>query len=121
MGGGVFAREDINKNKRIIHCAGKTIRNRDSTKREKKHLIRGEIWCFRITHLFSRDACVTGNVSRFINHACKPNCYSDVIGKTICIIAGQNITAGEELTYNYYTEGLGEIGCRCRVGYTYKL
>ena len=44
---------------------------------------------------------VGGNVARFINHACKPNCYSQIIGKEIWIRAGKNIEPGEELTYDY--------------------
>lgn len=115
-GWGVFALESINKNKRIVNYAGEKIRNRDSTPREERYLARGEIWCFRINHLFSRDANVGGNVARFINHSCAPNCYSNIIGDTVWIIAGRNIRPGEELTYNYFTEGEGEIPCKCRPG-----
>ena len=115
-GRGVFALEPINKNKRIIDYAGEKVRNRDSTKREIRYLKRGEIWCFRLNRLYSRDAAVDGNMARFINHSCKPNCYSNIIGDTIWIIAGGNIKKGEELTYNYYTEGEGEIPCKCRPG-----
>ena len=77
---------------------------------------RGKIWCFRVNRRWSRDANVGGNDARFINHSCTPNCYSMIIGHTILICAGRNISAGEELTYNYYTEGEGEISCRCRPG-----
>ncbi len=52
-----------------------------------------------------RDASVGGNIARFINHACKPNCYSQVIGDVVWIRAGRNIAAGEELTYDYRTDG----------------
>ena len=112
----MFALESINKNKRIVDYAGEKVRNRDSTKREIRYLKHGEIWCFRLNRLYSRDAAVGGNVARFINHSCKPNCYSNIIGDTIWIIAGRNIKVGEELTYNYYTEGDGEIPCKCRPG-----
>ena len=120
-GWGVYAGEDINKNKRVIHYAGEKIRSRDSILREDKYLRRGEIWCFRINHLFTRDANVGGNVSRFINHACRPNCYSNVVGDTIWIIAARNIRCGEELTYHYHTEGFGNIPCRCRSDCGHKL
>ena len=63
-----------------------------------------------------RDASVGGNIARFINHACKPNCYSQVIGDVIWIRAGRNIAAGEELTYDYRTDGEATIRCRCRPG-----
>ena len=120
-GWGVFALEGINKNKWIIHYAGEKIRNKDSTQREAKYLARGEIWCFRVNQLYARDANVEGNVARFINHACKPNCYSNIIGDTIWIMAARNIKAGEELTYNYYTEGAGEIPCHCQPSCTHLL
>ena len=120
-GWGVYAGEDINKNKRVIHYAGEKIRSRDSILREDKYLRRGEIWCFRINRLFTRDANVGGNVSRFINHACRPNCYSNVVGDTIWIIAARNISCGEELTYHYHTEGFGNILCRCRSDCGHKL
>ena len=120
-GWGVYAGEDINKNKRVIHYAGEKIRSRDSILREDKYLRRGEIWCFRINYLFTRDANVGGNVSRFINHACRPNCYSNVVGDTIWIIAARNIRCGEELTYHYHTEGFGNILCRCRPDCGHKL
>ena len=63
-----------------------------------------------------RDATVGGNVARFINHACKPNCYSQIVGKDIWIRAGRNIEPGEELTYDYYTDGEQVIQCKCRPG-----
>ena len=115
-GWGVFALESINKNKRIIDYAGEKILNKDSQKREEKYLEKGQIWCFRVNRRWTRDAGVGGNIARFINHSCKPNCYSNIIDHTIWICAGRNIRRGEELTYNYYTEGEGEIPCRCSPG-----
>ena len=115
-GYGVFALEPINKNKRIIDYAGEKISVPESEKREERYLRTGHIWCFRVNRRWSRDARVGGNDARYINHSCTPNCYSTVIGHTVLICAGRNIQAGEELTYNYYTEGEAEIPCRCRPG-----
>ena len=113
-GRGIFALEPIHKNKRIIEYMGEKIPIQESEKREERYLSRGNIWCFRVNRRWSRDANVGGNDARFINHSCTPNCYSMIIGHTILICAGRNIAADEELTYNYYTEGEGEIPCRCR-------
>ncbi len=57
-------------------------------------------------------------MARFINHSCKPNCYSavDPKTKTIWIRAGKSIQPGDELTYDYNTEGDKTIQCRCRPG-----
>jgi uncharacterized protein len=115
-GWGVFALEPINKNTRIITYDGELIDHKESFKRETKYLERGEIWCFTVNRRWVRDATVGGNVARFINHACKPNCYSQIIGKDIWIRAGRNIEPGEELTYDYFTDGEQVIQCNCRPG-----
>ena len=60
------------------------------------------------------DAHVGGNVARYINHSCKPNCYSWVKDGVIWIRAARNIKPGEELSYDYNTTGNAEIPCRCR-------
>ena len=113
---GVFAVEDINKNKRILHCAGEKIRSRESTVRERTYLACGEIWCFRINHLYVRGGNVDGNLSRFMNHACVPNCDSNVIADAVWIIASRQIKAGEELTHHYHTDAFVEMPCRCQPG-----
>ena len=120
-GRGVFAGETINKNKRIIDYAGELIDNRQSEKREDKYLARGCIWVFRVNRNWSRDAAVGGNVARFINHSCTPNCYIQVVGKTIWVRAAKRIRKGEELTYDYNTEGDKVIPCQCRPGCKTKL
>jgi SET domain-containing protein len=120
-GWGVFALERINKNTRIIDYDGELIDHRESLKRETRYLKRGEIWCFTVNRRWVRDANVGGNVARFINHACRPNCYSQIVGQTIWIRAGRTIEPGEELTYDYYTDGEQVIPCRCRPGCTRKL
>lgn len=122
-GFGVFAGEPINKNKVIIDYAGELITNKVSDKREDTYLNQGCIWVFRINRNWSRDAHVGGNVARFINHACVPNCYStvDAKTKTIWIRAAKAIQPGDELTYDYHTEGDKTIQCRCRPGCKTKL
>ena len=112
-GFGVFAAEPINKNRRIIDYAGELIRNSDSEAREERYLTEGCIWIFRVDHTWSRDAAVGGNIARFINHSCRPNCWFEVVGKTIWIRASKSIRKGEELTYDYATDGEQTIPCRC--------
>ena len=120
-GWGVFLLEDINKNKRIVTYDGEKITAKESADREDRYLRRGEIWCFRLSRRLVIDANVNGNVARFINHSCTPNCYSNVIHGQIWIIAGRRVEKGEELTYNYFTDGDKEIQCRCRPGCKNKL
>lgn len=115
-GWGVFALEPINKNRRIVTYDGEKIPAKESPAREERYLRRGHIWCFVVNRRWVRDAAVGGNIARYINHACKPNCYSQVVGDTIWIRAARNIRKGEELSYDYYTGGTAEIACNCRKG-----
>ena len=113
QGWGVFATTAIHKNKRIIDYAGERISNQESLKREVRYIRRGHIWCFKLTNRSVIDAGVGGNDARFINHSCQPNCYIDIKKGVIWIRAARNIRRGEELTYDYNTDGDGLIRCRC--------
>ncbi len=115
-GWGVFALERIPKNRRITYYAGQLIPSKVSHEREAAYLEKGCIWCFELSTRWAVDATYGGNVARFINHACKPNCYSQIVDGIIWIRAGRTIEAGEELTYHYYTGGTAEIACKCRPG-----
>jgi len=112
----VYTRQPIAKNTRVIDYAGEKISTAESLRRERRQLARGHVWCFKVNRRTVRDASVGGNLARFINHACKPNCYTQVAGDTIWIRAARNIAAGEELTYDYRTDGEAVIMCRCRPG-----
>src|SRR3989454_8093123 len=115
-GWGVYATERIPKNTRIIDYAGEKISNQESLRRELRYIKHGHIWCFKLTNRRVIDAGVGGNVARFINHSCQPNCYIHIVDGTIWIRAARPIRKGEELTYNYNTDGEGLIKCRCRAG-----
>ena len=112
----MFALSPITKNTRIIDYDGELIDRKESLQRETRYLEKGCIWCFTVNRRWVRDANVRGNVARFINHACRPNCYSHITKRTIWIRAGRNIEPGEELTYDYNTDGDRTIECRCRPG-----
>ena len=73
------------------------------------------------------DATMRGNVARFINHCCTPNCYSKVITEPegepyvpgsirghIVIFAARDIDADEEVTYDYkFPVEAAKIACHC--------
>jgi SET domain-containing protein len=116
-GFGVFAAEPIKARVRIIDYAGELIPNgEDCEAREARYLSEGCIWVFRVNRAWSRDANVGGNIARFINHSCTPNCAFEVAGKTIWIKSKRAIRRGEELTYDYSIIGERTIPCRCRPG-----
>ena len=60
---------------------------------------------FLVDGLTVCDATKQGNVARFINASCDPNCYTKIItldGKQrIVIYAKKDIKVGEELCYDY--------------------
>jgi SET domain-containing protein len=77
-GWGVYATRTITKNTRIIDYAGEKISNRESLKRERRYIKNLHIWCFKLTNRTVIDAGVGGNVARYVNHSCEPNCYIDI-------------------------------------------
>src|SRR5215472_1873124 len=99
QGWGVFATETIAKNRRIVHYAGERISNQESLRRERRYIRRGHIWCFKVTNRTVIDAGVGGNIARYINHSCQPNCYIDIKNGVIWIRASKTIRRGQELTY----------------------
>ncbi|KAF2858488.1 SET domain-containing protein, partial [Piedraia hortae CBS 480.64] len=66
------------------------------------------------------DATRKGNLGRFCNHSCNPNCYVDkwVVGDKLRmgIFAGRRIEAGEELVFNYNVDRYGADPQPCYCG-----
>ncbi|PSK45227.1 Histone-lysine N-methyltransferase, H3 lysine-36 specific [Elsinoe australis] len=66
------------------------------------------------------DATKKGNLGRFCNHSCNPNCYVDkwVVGEKMRmgIFAERNIKAGEELVFNYNVDRYGADPQPCYCG-----
>ena len=113
-GWGVYAGETIAKDTRIAEYKGQLISQSEGWRREQRYRKRQRLWTFIVNDRWMRDAAVGGNIARYINHACQPNCYVDVVGRTIWILASRRIRAGEELTYDYNTDASFGISCRCR-------
>lgn len=75
--------------------------------------------------VYSVDATLFGNISHFINHSCDSNldlfavwidCLDTNI-PTLALFASRDITAGEEITFNYMTSVNNEsrrIKCKCQ-------
>ena len=76
---------------------------------------------FHINETHVIEALFGGNSSRWINHACAPNCEAEEKNGRIFIKALRNISAGVELNYDYgliiderYTAKLkAEYPCWC--------
>ena len=115
-GWGVYAAQPIKADTRIVEYKGALVSQAEAWRREQRYLPRQRIWIFTINDRWARDAAFGGNIARYVNHACRPNCYVDIIGRHIWIRASRHIRKGEELTYDYNTEGVAGIPCRCGPG-----
>jgi [histone H3]-lysine36 N-trimethyltransferase len=66
------------------------------------------------------DATRKGNLGRFCNHSCKPNCYVDkwIVGDKLRmgIFASRRVKAGEELVFNYNVDRYGADPQACYCG-----
>ena len=113
-GWGVYAAQPIAKDAYIVEYKGQLITQPEAWRREQRYLPRQRIWIFTIDDRWARDAAFGGNLARYVNHGCRPNCYVDIEGTHIWIKASRSIRKGEELTYDYHTEGVAGIPCRCR-------
>jgi len=104
---GLFARENIGADEMVIEYVGQVVRPVISDVREKRYEKQGigSSYLFRIDQDYVVDATKLGNLARFINHSCDPNCYAKIITidgeKKIVIYSKQPIAYGEEITYDY--------------------
>jgi SET domain-containing protein len=85
---------------------GEIIGNVVADKREKEYeAAKLDDYMFRIDAYTVCDATLLGNVARYINASCSPNCYTQIItageNKRIVIYAKRDIQRGEELCYDY--------------------
>jgi len=115
-GWGVYTTALIARETRIVQYTGQLVSQAEAWRREQRYLPRRRIWIFNVNTRWARDAAFGGNIARYINHACRPNCYVEIDGRTIWIVASRRINKGQELTYDYNTEGAAKIPCRCRPG-----
>lgn len=62
-------------------------------------------YVFLLSMDYSLDAFFCGNVTRFINHSQRPNCYVKILTVNCCqriaFFAKQDIKRGEELLFDY--------------------
>ncbi|XP_061586204.1 histone-lysine N-methyltransferase SETD1B-like [Cololabis saira] len=104
---GLFAMEPISADEMVIEYVGQIIRQVIADMREQRYEEEGigSSYLFRIDQDTIIDATKCGNLSRFINHSCNPNCYAKIITvesqKKIVIYSRQPISVNEEITYDY--------------------
>lgn len=120
-GWGLFAKEPIKKDTMVAEYIGEVVRACVADLREKQYEESGQGSCylFRLDRYDIVDATMQGNMARFVNHCCDPNCYARIISvdtgeKKIIFLAKRDIAAGEEVSYNYHFSLEDEkIPCYC--------
>ena len=106
QGLGAFATEHIPAGVRLIEYAGERLTPDQAEARypdvpDERH----HTYLFAIDDVDGSevvvDAAVNGNLARFINHSCAPNCDAVVEDGRIWIETIRDVEPGEELAYDY--------------------
>jgi SET domain-containing protein len=107
---GLFARVPIRKGQFIARYSGRKIRTETADEVGTKYL-------FELNTRWTIDGSSRRNIARYINHACRPNAETYVVGHAIKVRAIKNINPGDEITYhygrNYFVAFIKEKGCKC--------
>ncbi|KAG8453397.1 hypothetical protein GDO86_000139 [Hymenochirus boettgeri] len=121
-GWGLIAIRDIKKGEFVNEYVGELIDEEECMSRIR-HAQENDITHFYMLTIDKDriiDAGPKGNYSRFMNHSCQPNCETQkwtVNGDTrVGLFAVRDIPAGEELTFNYNLDCLGNEKTICRCG-----
>ena len=103
-GRGVYAARKLKKGERVVEYRGERISWKEADRRpssdpDDPH----HTFFFSLSDAKTViDAAVGGNIARWINHSCAPNCESDETEDgRVFIEAVRDIRAGEELNYDY--------------------
>ncbi|HUP90645.1 MAG TPA: SET domain-containing protein-lysine N-methyltransferase [Solimonas sp.] len=108
-GNGVFAVRTLPKGKRVIRYGGKVLAQSVVDRRFGGDADTGHTFLFTLNDRYVIDGASGGNISRWINHSCEPNCETvwleheggDKKKDRIYIETMRRIRPGEELTYDY--------------------
>jgi uncharacterized protein len=121
-GKGVYALATIPKGAVVIEYKGEVI-SWDEALRRHPHdpTDPDHTFYFHVDEARTIDGKVGGNIAKWINHGCQPNCEADDVDGRIFIKALRTLKPGEELFYDYglviderYTAKLKkQFECRC--------
>jgi SET domain-containing protein len=101
-GRGVFAARDLAQGETVIEYTGEIISWQEAQDRHPHDPEQpNHTFYFHVDDDHVIDGGVGGNASRWINHACDPNCETDQRGLRMFIVAIRPIARGEEITYDY--------------------
>lgn len=107
---GLFAAVPFRAGERVIEYTGERITTEEADRRGGRYL-------FALSGGGAIDATGRENLGRYANHACRPNCRAEQLGRRIFLVARRNIRPGEEITYRYgavyFRALIAPVGCRC--------
>ncbi len=121
-GKGVFAIRPLAEGETLIEYKGEVIDWPEALRRHPHDPSQpNHTFYFHVDEAHVIDGAVNGNASRWINHACEPNCEAEEDNGRIFIKALRDIAPGEELFFDYrlviderYTPKLKkEYACWC--------
>ena len=101
-GKGVFAVQPIAQGEKVIEYVGEVITWKEADRRHPHNpKDPNHTFYFHLDDKHVLDALYGGNSSRWINHACEPNCIADEVDGRVFIRALHPLDAGDELFYDY--------------------
>lgn len=109
-GYGLRANSPLTEGDFISEYTGEVVTEKTYSRRKVQYKREGiqHLYGFKLQENEIVDATKKGNLARFCNHSCDPNCIVEswaVEGQTrLGIFAAQDIRAGEELVFNYETK-----------------
>ena len=107
---GVYAREAIPANRRVMEYRGERITAAEAKERD----VGGYTYLFEQDAQWTIDGAVGGSGAEIINHSCDPNLISLVTNGRILFMSLRAIRSGEELTIDYRFSGtIEETRCCC--------
>jgi len=121
-GYGLRANVDLSPNQFIFEYIGEVIGEPAFRRRMRQYDEEGikHFYFMSLTKGEFVDATRKGNLGRFCNHSCNPNCYVDkwVVGEKLRmgIFAERFVKAGEELVFNYNVDRYGADPQPCYCG-----
>ena len=110
---GVYTETFIPMNTELFHYEGERISAAEAIQRENDTTREG-IYTFWLNEETAIDGWEQGNISKYLNHSCSPNCHYEIFENRISIFASRDIIPEEELTIDYDYDADGElVHCLC--------
>jgi SET domain-containing protein len=107
---GVYAEEQIPRNRKVIEYIGERISRRETRRRG----LGDTTYLFTLNDYWTLDGAVGGSGAELINHSCEPNLRSWNFKGHILYMSRRDIHSGEELTVDYrFAHDVDKVPCLC--------